>query len=243
MIGAGRVPKMAYPRPPQSGSHPAEFTFSNDFPLFGSPAIKKTANNGSFITFRRGFSNYFPTATEIRGQGTVEFWILNTATRSNNTSLWDIQEVATEVAILARSGTPPGVTGRCRFGATTFETPIGRYPIDTWTHVAITLDDNRFLTLWLDGDRVGTVGNGDDTLVTSGGNHWRLGTPTIAAGQAVYLRELRVSRIPRYDRNNSTYTVPTAPFVNDADTHMLFHLDGSDVNDIGLLVDDVESGA
>jgi hypothetical protein len=243
MIGASNVSRMAYPRPPQSGSYPAEFTFSNDFPLFGSPAIKKTANDSSFMTFRRGFSNYFPTATEIRGQGTVEFWVLNTATRGNNTVLWDIQEVSTEVAMLQRTGSPPGISARARFGATTLETAIGRYAVNTWTHAAFTLDDNRYLTMWMAGNRVGTVGNGDDTLVTSGGNWWRLGTPTIADGQAAYYRELRVSTIPRYDRNNTTYTVPTGPFVNDADTHMLFHLDGSDETAIPQLVDDIYSGA
>jgi len=243
MIGASNVSRQAYPRPPQSGSHPADFAFSDDFPLFGSNAIKKASDNSSFINFRRGFSNYFPTATETTGQGTVEFWILNTATRATNTFVWDIQEVSTEVAMLVRSGSPPGITARARFGDTTLETAIGRYPINTWSHTAMTLDDNRYLTLWLNGERVATVGNGTDTLVTSGGASWRFGVANIAAGEAAYFRELRVSRIPRYDRNNSTYTVPTAPFVNDADTHMLFHLDGSDVNDIGLLVDDVYSGA
>jgi hypothetical protein len=207
---------------------------------------KAAAIQLDFMSFRRGFSNYFPTATTNTGQGTVEFWILNTANRSNNVRLWDIAEVNTEVAVQARSGPiaqGPGVSARCRFGATTVETAIGRYPINTWSHVAITLDDNRFLTLWLNGNRVGTVGNGTDTLVTSGGIHWRLGVPSIADGEAAYFRELRVSRVVRYDRNNSTYTVPTGPFVNDADTHMLFHLDGSDESAIQQFVDDVESGA
>lgn len=235
MIGAGNLARTAYSRPPQSGSYPAGFEYSNDVPLFNSPAIKKTSSDNQFMTFRRGFSNLFPTATEVRGQGTVEFWFNRNGTPSNNSFLFDIQEVSTEIAILGR--TNGGVSARCRFGTTTVETGIVPVTNATWRHIAITLDDNRFLTLWVDGNRGGVVGNGTDTLVTSGGQWWRLGTHFYSG--ALYFREFRVSRIPRYDRNNTTYTVPTAPFVNDEHTHMLFHLDGSDAGMIPQFVDDV----
>jgi hypothetical protein len=240
MIGASNISRMAYPRPPQSGSYPADYVYTNEVELFGSGAIKKNANNNSFITFRRARPNYFPTATESTGQGTVEFWIYNNGPANTNSVMWDIQEFSTEVALLARIGSTPGFSTQARFGDTTVQTAIGRYQFNAWTHVAITLDDNRFLTLWLNGARVGTVGDGTGTLVTSGGQWWRLGFSSQLA--PYYFRELRVSTIPRYDRNNSTYTVPTAPFVNDADTYMLFHLDGSDESSIPQLVDDVESG-
>jgi hypothetical protein len=225
-IGSFKLSKQGLPRLPQSGSFPSTFEVSSDALLFGAPALKKsTASSSDFISLRRGFSNLFPTNTESTGQGTIEFWYRRTGAPASNGVLFDIQEVSTEIAIVAR--TTGGVSARCRFGATTVETSIGAISVNTWTHIAITLDDNRYLTLWVNGSRIATVGNGTDTLVTSGGNWWRLGTS--AQSGVSYYREFRVSRNIRYNRANSTYIIPTGKFVNDSETHMLFHLDGTDV--------------
>jgi hypothetical protein len=213
-------------RPPQSSSFPSTFEISNEQSKFGTHSLKKNTNNTTtFVTLRRGYSNLFPTATENSGQGTVEFFYYKTGNPSATSFLFDIQEVSTEIAILlSNTGL---LSARCRFGANTLTTSTVSLSNSAWHHIAITLEDNRTLTLWTNGNRIGFVGNTSDTLITSGGNWWRLGL----GSNIGYFNEFRVSRSIRYIRpGNTTYTVPTARFVNDTDTHMLFHFDEKDDN-------------
>lgn len=234
MLGSSRLAARRS-RATQTGRFPAAFEITSDETLFGRPAMVKLPNSTGAITFRRGFSNYFATATESTGQGTIEFWVYRTGVPPANIVFWDIQEFSTEVAINWR--TTGGFSVRCRFGAVTVETAIGAVAVNTWTHVAATLVNNRTIVLWVNGNRISTRGGGTDTLLTSGGSIWRLAAGNTGANP-VYMRELRISRTVRYDPADSTYTVPTAPFVSDADTYMLFHMDGTDSGTGGQLFDD-----
>jgi len=210
-------------RPPQSASFPSTFEISNEQSRFGTHSLKKnTTDLTTFVTLRRGASNLFAMPGLSSGQGTVEFFYYKTANPSEPTFLFDIQEVTTEICILLDN--LGRLTARCRFGATTFTTANVTLANSTWHHIAITMTSNRFLTLWVNGNRIGRVQGTipkNDSLVTSGGTWWRLGLGSAIA----YFNELRVSTIPRYNTNNTTYTVPTSRFVNDQFTYMLYHLE------------------
>jgi hypothetical protein len=233
MILSRAISRQAYIRPPQTGLifNTALAEFSSDVTLFGKPSIKIEKTDAFVLRFRRGASNLFA------GQGTIEFCYYRTANPVGFRTLYRIVEVSTAIAIITRSnGT---IYARARFGATTFET--GFYPslLNEWNHVAVTLENNQSLTLWLNGERKETIGDIGENLVTSGGTTYGLAGGDING--LSYRREFRVSRSIRYDKANATYDVPTGPFVNDPDTYMLFHLDGDDENAAGIpqLIDDL----
>lgn len=238
MILSRAISRQAYPRPPQAGKYTSSYVFSNDRPLFGNPALKKTVNNADGAQFSLTKGKYFPNSTMSDGNGTVEFWINPSALNVVNRGFFSPLN-STEVRINARTGSPPGFSVRAQYNTGVFETGIGRYPLNTWSHIAMTLEDNLFITLWIAGNRIGTIGNGTSTFAFAAGGVWTLGVN--AEATPYYLREFRISKSVRYDRSIATYTVPTGPFVNDADTYMLFHLDGSDENAAGIrqLIDDV----
>jgi hypothetical protein len=197
-------------------------------PFGGSCLYLGGLNSGDYVTVRRGRSNLFGTGNNIlsdTGNGTVEFWFRNTGQNYTTTFnvIYDIQEVTTEIRIALRNNNT--LNASARFGATTYETSyVALASLGTWNHVAITLTNNVYLTVWINGNRAGEIGNGTDTLITSGGSWNRL----FINSPVCYVAEYRMSTNIRYDRANSTYTVPTAKFVNDENTYWLFHFDGND---------------
>jgi hypothetical protein len=231
MIGAGKLTKQGLLRPPQSANLEGSVTTITDAESkFGTHSLFVGGfSHNSYLTVRRSRSNLFGLTSETvlsgTGQGTIEFWMLNTGLNYTTTfnTMYDQQEVSTEIAILLRNNNT--LAARARFGATTYETGyFALGTVGTWNHIALTLEDNVYLTLWINGSRIGTIGNGTDTLVTSGGTWNRLGIN----GSHLYFNEYRLSTNVRYNRANSTYTVPTAPFVNDEYTYWLFHFDEND---------------
>jgi hypothetical protein len=217
-------------RPPQSGWLTGNLNItqlSNAQSKWGTHSLyfNRTDGGGS-VNIRRGASNLFRSPNNISfGQGTVEFWIYKTTNPSSASLIFDIQEVSTEIAlILATNGL---LQVRARFGESTFTTEGISLANNIWHHVAFTLDRNYLLTLWANGNRIGMRGSGNagTTLVTSGGSWWRLGFTT---GGRYYINDFRVSTNVRYDRSNSTYTVPSARFIDDGDTYCLFHFDETD---------------
>lgn len=129
----------------------------------------------------------------------------------------------------------------------------GGYTENTWQHIAMCYDASaNDLALFANGSRVGLntnfntisaptgpnlpLGDGNDGLrIGFGyGNSSNLyqdsvGGTTYYAG---YMDELRISTVDRYGVNNTTYTVPTAAFTNDADTVLLMHFENN-VDDDG----------
>lgn len=103
---------------------------------------------------------------------------------------------------------------------------------NTWYHVAVVRNgtSNNNFALYVNGSRLqqdtdtNTIGSSGYSDYISMGSIYNASTPTF--GLNGYLDEVRVSPIARYTGSN--YTVPTAPFVNDDDTVLLVHMDGTD---------------
>jgi len=103
---------------------------------------------------------------------------------------------------------------------------------DTWNHFAVAGNGSNF-SIWLNGTRVYTVALtnangvfGADGSVTVGANF--NGGLSFNQGGNGWMDEVRISTVDRYGVGNSSITVPTAPFVNDANTLLLLHMDGTD---------------
>ncbi len=99
--------------------------------------------------------------------------------------------------------------------------------VDTWYHYALVRNGNTF-TLFRNGTSVstgtysGTINFGNTGGLIIGQAAWVLsGT----YGLAGHYDEIRISNTARYTAN---FTAPTAPFVNDANTLLLIHADGTD---------------
>jgi hypothetical protein len=107
------------------------------------------------------------------------------------------------------------------------EIPVG------WHHVAAVYD-NEFtesedtLAIYLDGDRVAYSPEGTIQIDLTPGipnSIRKLEIGGVQGGQGFYgyLEEIQLSSVVRY--SGATYTVPTEPFVADADTRALWHFD------------------
>jgi hypothetical protein len=106
----------------------------------------------------------------------------------------------------------------------------GSLSLNTWTHVAITRSSGT-VSLYINGTQSGSSyssDTGDFNNITqvligcdsNGLNSW-----------VGHIDELRISNIARYTGN---FTAPTAEFTNDANTLMLFHMNGTDATTIIL---------
>lgn len=234
----------ALKRPQQEGILEGTATVNTDESKFGTHSLSLAGSYGGYVSVRQSQPNLFTpygqplgadTSSSGLGNGTIEFFFLNDHVNYPGTYvlLYDQQEVSTEIDILLRSNN----TLAARFDGIGDTGLYGLAAVGTWNHVALTLEENKYGTLWLNGQRKQTVGDGINTLVTSGGSWNRLG---LSSPQAHY-NEYRLSTIARYDRSQSTYTVPTEPFVNDQYTYWLFHFDGNDDITNKLAFDDVYS--
>jgi hypothetical protein len=101
-------------------------------------------------------------------------------------------------------------------GSTTLST-------NTWHHIALVRSSGVF-TLYINGTSNGTLSNSNTMDCSTHNFYW--GTER-TAGQEVtgHFDEMRVSSIARYTAN---FTPPTTAFVNDANTLLLIHADGTD---------------
>jgi hypothetical protein len=101
---------------------------------------------------------------------------------------------------------------------------------DTWYHVALVRNSGT-TTIYLDGTSEGTYSDSENYNNTSSANAYGA-TISIGANNAGtaqewngYIDELRISDSARY---TTTFTAPTEPFQNDANTLLLLHMDGTD---------------
>jgi hypothetical protein len=94
--------------------------------------------------------------------------------------------------------------------------------VDTWYHIAVVRDGSNF-TMYIDGvaqaDTITHSANVQDQDFEIFGDDF--GTHT----DDVWQDEFRISDTARYTAN---FTRPTAPFVNDSNTLLLLHMDGTD---------------
>jgi hypothetical protein len=175
-------------------------------------------------------------AGNFSGDFTVECWIYtsdtegeflacqkyNTAqgwgfiTRSNNRLIWTSSTNGTSCAATIISSN-------------------NAYANNTWTHVAVCHKNSTGLTeMFANGVRVGSVTEQNPITVDSagslliGGNIYGVSSGLYQDGPRFlngYLDEIRFSNIVRY--SGATYTIPTTPFQNDANTQFLLHCDGT----------------
>ena len=97
---------------------------------------------------------------------------------------------------------------------------------DVWYHVALTCDGNGTLKLFVDGVEEASASNA--TIYDSADTFVKIGSTGRYVDEGNYagsIDELRVSNAQRYTAN---FTPSTTPHVNDADTLLLLHMDGTD---------------
>jgi hypothetical protein len=96
---------------------------------------------------------------------------------------------------------------------------------NTWHHIALVRNSGVF-TLYLNGTANGTLSNSNTMDCSTHNFYW--GTER-TAGQEVtgHFDEMRVSNSARY---TTTFTPSTTPFVNDANTVLLIHANGTDAS-------------
>jgi hypothetical protein len=103
--------------------------------------------------------------------------------------------------------------------------------VDTWHHYVWARNASGDWAIWVNGSRVAN-GTGYTQSMTSDGGFGIAAYPDgqihLNAGTSGWVDEVRISNTDRYGVSNSSITVPTAAFTNDANTLMLLHMDGTD---------------
>ena len=93
---------------------------------------------------------------------------------------------------------------------------------NTWYHIAVVRDSSSDIKLYLNGTKTGvTYNQASYSLNTS----WYIGDNYLFVSSLNgYMDEIRVSKTARYTAN---FVAPTQPFVNDDNTVMLIHANGT----------------
>jgi len=87
------------------------------------------------------------------------------------------------------------------------------------------------LRIYVNGTQVGSASNNISYSITT---QLRIGAQSVSSlGMSGYIDDLRASDIARYTDN---FTAPTEPFVNDRNTLLLLHMDGT--NNSTVFIDD-----
>jgi hypothetical protein len=112
-------------------------------------------------------------------------------------------------------------------GAYRVGTGFNPFAADTWVHVAYTRSGTTG-TLWLDGVSQGTW---TDTVDYTFSNELYIGSRFSSTGADAYFDEIRISNVARY---TSGFTPTTSEFVNDANTLLLLHCNGTNGSTVFL---------
>jgi len=95
---------------------------------------------------------------------------------------------------------------------------------DTWYHVAITRSGSNW-TMWVNGSSEDTTTSSATIDVDTRKLYIGMAPSTSSSAFNGWIDEFRMSTTARY---SSTFTPQTAPHVNDEDTFILLHMDGTD---------------
>lgn len=96
---------------------------------------------------------------------------------------------------------------------------------NTWAHVAVVRNEST-VTIYVNGTSRGTNTAGVTNYGNTGG-YYIAASDTAAQDFGGHMDEIRISNIARYTAN---FTAPTAAFVNDANTVLLIHANGTDAS-------------
>ena len=158
------------------------------------------------------------------GDFTIEFWIRKT---SYSGSDFFIIEGASDSAanIYWYYGASYGLY-LYHAGAARITTDVGSFSANTWQHIAL-VRNNSVTRFYVDGTQRGS--DYSDTTSYSFPNGVRIGDENGGNGRdfAGWLDEIRFSKVARYTAN---FLAPTMPFVNDDNTVLLVHCNGTDAS-------------
>ena len=184
---------------------------STNYAKFGNSSIKTDATSQSLTT---------PHASDISPNGsnsiTFETWVYQTGS-FDDTQLWFGHQHDWYAPFFNLTS-----TGLLQFGNQNhwgsnlyYLNSSKAMSLNTWHHVACTIEWKK-VTLWLDGENVGT-----HTYTTG---TWTPAWANIRIWEKFvwYLDEVRISDTIRY---RSNFLVPNAPFISDSNTSLLIHSD------------------
>ena len=107
--------------------------------------------------------------------------------------------------------------------------------VDTWHHYVWARNGSGDWAIWVNGTRVANGTGYTQSLTNDGGfgigAHADGGIP-LNSGTSGWIDEVRISTTDVYGVSNTSITVPTAPFTNNANTILLMHMDGTDANQV-----------
>jgi len=177
--------------------------------------VSDTGNFNSGLTSGSGFtisdlSDFY--TIDNSNAGTVEFWVRKSG--GNATSLGGIASMG-NIRVSWYSD-------RLYVEDTSF-TDLGNisFALNVWYHIAIVSLGNGTWQVFIDGSRKTSASRSFSISSATFMTHNQSGSYEID--------EIRFSKIARY--SGTTYTVPTAAFVDDANTLALFHCDSTTEND------------
>jgi len=244
-LGLGRA-GLTYQSAGGGGATRTPKSFTNSGVTF-STSEKQFGTHGAYFdgadkTYTANNSDFY------LGQGpyTIEFWfktsdslaeIVNQQKYGNNLG-WSVGPRSSQRMLFAAgSGTEISV----------LVPSTGGWTDNTWTHVAVCKTSGGGVAIFANGTRkyhngawnVNIATQTDDFFIGTGygvssGTFSDPGDGGTRGGYFYtgYLDELRISTVDRYGVGNTSITVPTSAFTNDADTVLLMHFD-NDVTDDG----------
>lgn len=182
---------------------------------FGGSSLRTVSANETKIAFPGKPLNDCGT-----GDWTIEFWTrLDTVTQTTKVFLFTNEGNAGRRGIQLNNQTVLYTTD-----GTTRITTANVLSATTWHHIAVVRTaSNTTTTLYVDGTSRGTYASDTQSLASTGNNT----IANLATGYTPngYMDEFRISNVARY---TSAFTPGTTPFVNDGNTTLLIHFDGTD---------------
>jgi hypothetical protein len=194
---------------------------------FGGASLDLTG--GTNTTALRGA--YATDLSVGTGDFTIETWVRFTGTEASGYNQIYGQWQNPYVTLFYVQGTIGSGTGTSMVlqlnnavTSTTANT-TGLFTTGVWYHIAVTRSSGT-IRFFKDGTQVTTTSNSTNTQSLTGVSDFGIGYNVGADTQKLvgYLDELRVSNSARY---TTTFTPSTSPFVNDANTLLLLHMDGT----------------
>ena len=95
---------------------------------------------------------------------------------------------------------------------------------NTWYHIAV-VNSGGTITMYINGTSAGSISAGTYNASSDGSKIGAQNNATSTASLNGHIDELRISDTARY---TTTFTPTTSPFINDANTLLLAHMNGSD---------------